>query len=44
MRSNAEYAAEEVDPEFAQSDAEVVAEAAGDAPAAEDTIPGDDAS
>ncbi|MGB1818004.1 MAG: 30S ribosomal protein S4 [Candidatus Poseidoniaceae archaeon] len=43
MRSNAEYAAEEVDPEFAQSDAEVVAEAAGDAPAAEDTIPGDDA-
>ena len=39
MRENAEYAEEEVDPEFDNKDASKVNEAADTAPAAEDTIP-----
>jgi hypothetical protein len=39
MRENAEYAEEEVDPEFDGDDASKVKESASEAPAAEDTIP-----
>ena len=41
MRESAEYAQEEVDPEFDSSDAAIVEVAAEDAPAAEDTVPED---
>ncbi|MGY8755072.1 MAG: 30S ribosomal protein S4 [Candidatus Poseidoniales archaeon] len=40
VRESAEYKEEEVDPEFNQSDASEVNEAAVEAPKAEDTIPG----
>ena len=39
LRESAEYAEEEVDPEFTQSEATEVNEAAEDAPKAEDTVP-----
>ena len=40
VRESAEYAEDEVDPEFSQSDASDVNESADDAPKAEDTVPG----
>ena len=40
VRESAEYAEDEVDPEFTQSEASDVNEAAADAPKAEDTVPG----
>ena len=40
VRESAEYAEDEVDPEFSQSDASEVNESADDAPKAEDTVVG----
>ena len=40
VRESAEYAEEEVDPEFTQSEASDVNESAEDAPKAEDTVAG----
>ena len=39
VRESAEYAEDEVDPEFSKSEATVVNESADDAPRAEDTVP-----
>ena len=39
VRESAEYAEDEVDPEFSKSEATAVNESADDAPRAEDTVP-----